>query len=179
MKAHRHCLAGSPSSRWNVVVNNTPGGVFSASPNLTDGTVYMDELLNLLVTKYGNASTPNGIKGYDLDNEPDLWPRLIPASSGPADLCRNSFEINGARPDSEADGPARRGPRSGVIRKQWLFHVPKRSRLGIDPDRNARLPLVSRLLSRPDEQGFDCSGNAPARCPRPPPLQRRRRRHSQ
>jgi Glycoside hydrolase family 44/Immunoglobulin domain/NHL repeat len=87
----------APSSRWNVVVNNTPGGVFSASPNLTDGTVYMDELLNLLVTKYGNASTPNGIKGYDLDNEPDLWasthPLLHPALPTCAEIVSKSTAL--------------------------------------------------------------------------------------
>jgi hypothetical protein len=28
----------APSSRWNLVQDNTPGGVFPATPNLTDGT---------------------------------------------------------------------------------------------------------------------------------------------
>jgi hypothetical protein len=68
----------APSSRWNSVQNNTPGGVFPASPNLTDGTVYMDEVLNLLVSRYGPASGKTGVKGYDLDNEPALWPSTHP-----------------------------------------------------------------------------------------------------
>jgi hypothetical protein len=68
----------APSSRWNAVVNNTPGGAFTAAPNLTDGTVYMDEVLNLLLGKYGPASGPTGVKGYNLDNEPALWPSTHP-----------------------------------------------------------------------------------------------------
>jgi hypothetical protein len=68
----------APSSRWDFVQNNTPGGVFPASPNLTDGTVYMDEVLNLLVSRYGPGSGATGVKGYDLDNEPALWPSTHP-----------------------------------------------------------------------------------------------------
>jgi hypothetical protein len=68
----------APSSRWNVVQDNTPGGAFPATPNLTDGTVYMDEVLNLLLTRYGPASGTRGIKGYNLDNEPALWPSTHP-----------------------------------------------------------------------------------------------------
>ena len=33
----------------------------------------MDEFVNFLVWKYGHAGTPNGVKFYNLDNEPDLW----------------------------------------------------------------------------------------------------------
>jgi len=63
----------APSSRFFPVINDTPGGVFPSSPNLTDGKIYMDEFLNHIVQKYGSASGPTGVKGYDLDNEPDLW----------------------------------------------------------------------------------------------------------
>jgi mannan endo-1,4-beta-mannosidase len=38
----------------------------------------MDELVNFLVQKYGKASSPTGIKGYSLDNEPALWPTTHP-----------------------------------------------------------------------------------------------------
>src|SRR5271165_2494634 len=68
----------APSSRWDLVQNDTPGGVFPASPNLNDGTVHMDELINLLVSRYGPASGPTGVRGYDLDNEPSLWPSTHP-----------------------------------------------------------------------------------------------------
>jgi hypothetical protein len=68
----------APSSRWNQVVNDKPGGVYLNPPNLTDGVVYMDELLNVLITKYGPASGKTGIRGYNLDNEPSLWPSTHP-----------------------------------------------------------------------------------------------------
>jgi hypothetical protein len=68
----------APSSRWNAVANDTPGGVFPSTPNLTDGVVYMDEVLNLLIAKYGPASGAAGVKGYNLDNEPSLWPSTHP-----------------------------------------------------------------------------------------------------
>ena len=87
----------APSSRWNAVVNNTPGGVFPTSPNLADGVVYMDELLNLLIKKYGNASAATGVKGYDLDNEPDLWssthPLLHPAQPTCAEIISKSTAL--------------------------------------------------------------------------------------
>jgi hypothetical protein len=47
---------------------NPPG-----SPDTNDDNVYMDEFVNFLVSRYGHAGEPNGIKFYDLDNEPDLW----------------------------------------------------------------------------------------------------------
>jgi hypothetical protein len=87
----------APSSRWKAVVNDTPGGVFPASPDLTDGVVYMDELLNLIVTKYGNAASATGVKGYDLDNEPDLWssthPMLHPAQPTCAELVSKTTAL--------------------------------------------------------------------------------------
>ncbi|MEO6994511.1 MAG: glycoside hydrolase family 44 protein, partial [Lacunisphaera sp.] len=72
----------APSARWNAIVNTKPTA-FTTTPDLTDGKVYSDELLNFLVTRYGSASGATGVKGYDLDNEPDLWSsthsRLHPA----------------------------------------------------------------------------------------------------
>lgn len=62
----------APSSRWLPVEHRKPTA-FSLSPDLTDGKVYTDELLNFIVSRYGAASTVTGIKAYSLDNEPDLW----------------------------------------------------------------------------------------------------------
>ncbi|RCX17536.1 dockerin type I repeat protein [Anaerobacterium chartisolvens] len=63
----------APSDRWKEVKfqKDSP---FSLTPDTTDDYVYMDEFVNFLVNKYGNASTPTGIKGYAIDNEPALWP---------------------------------------------------------------------------------------------------------
>ncbi len=62
----------APSSRWVPVVNTKPIAL-SLTPDLTDGAVYTDEYLAFLQHKYGPAQGATGIRGYSLDNEPDLW----------------------------------------------------------------------------------------------------------
>lgn len=52
-------------------------GALSTTPDLTDGAVYQDEFVNLLVTKFGKAAQ-GGTKFYSLDNEPALWPQTHP-----------------------------------------------------------------------------------------------------
>jgi hypothetical protein len=49
------------------------GAPFSNPPNTSDANVYMDEFIDFLVSTYGYAGQPNGVKFYDLDNEPDIW----------------------------------------------------------------------------------------------------------
>ncbi|MFZ6875622.1 glycoside hydrolase family 44 protein [Undibacterium sp. Di27W] len=63
------------TARWVNIVNDKPAaaGALSLSPGLNDGVVYIDEEINFLVQKYGAASSARGVKGYELDNEPDLW----------------------------------------------------------------------------------------------------------
>ncbi|HWA87145.1 MAG TPA: glycoside hydrolase family 44 protein [Opitutus sp.] len=86
----------APSSRW-VSVENTKPTALSLTPDTTDGKVYTDELLNFLVHRYGPASSPTGIKGYDLDNEPDLWsnthPRLHPAQPTCVEFLARSIDM--------------------------------------------------------------------------------------
>lgn len=62
----------APSSRWKEV-RITKNAPFSLTPDTTDNYVYMDEQVNFLVQRYGSANTQTGIKGYSVDNEPDLW----------------------------------------------------------------------------------------------------------
>ncbi|MBD0378947.1 glycoside hydrolase family 44 protein [Paenibacillus sedimenti] len=62
----------APSSRW-VLVQAAKNGPLSLQPDLNDNRVYIDEFVHYLTNKFGNASTPTGIKGYELDNEPGLW----------------------------------------------------------------------------------------------------------
>lgn|GEM_PF-427160 len=45
---------------------------YADPPNLTDGVVYIDEMVQFLVNHLG-SSTSGGIKFYDLDNEPGAW----------------------------------------------------------------------------------------------------------
>ena len=106
----------APSSRWVPVVA-AKGLAFSLTPDLTDNTVYMDEFVNFLVNKYGNASTSTGVKGYSLDNEPALWqnthPRIHPAQPTCAELMSKSIALSTAvknvDPYAEIFGPAAYG----------------------------------------------------------------------
>ena len=88
----------APSSRWKQVVN-VKGSPFSLTPDTGDDSVYMDELINFLVKKYGNAST-GGVHGYDLDNEPDIWatthPLLHPKPVGAKELVDRSVALSSA-----------------------------------------------------------------------------------
>jgi hypothetical protein len=67
----------APSPRW-VAVEPRKNAPFVTTPDLTDGVVYMDELVNLLVQRFGTAASANGVRWYSLDNEPELWPYTHP-----------------------------------------------------------------------------------------------------
>jgi hypothetical protein len=62
----------APSARW-MEVKASKGSALSSFPNLTDKYVYMDEMINYIVKKYGKSTSATGIKGWGLDNEPALW----------------------------------------------------------------------------------------------------------
>ena len=64
-------------TRWVAIVNNKPAsaGPLTTQPVIGDGAVYIDEELNFLISKFGTSASTNGVKGYELDNEPDLWHR--------------------------------------------------------------------------------------------------------
>ena len=70
----------APSSRWKQVLF-TKGDSFcypADNPDKSDDYVYMDECVNFLVNRYGQASTSTGVKFYCLDNEPALWSSTSP-----------------------------------------------------------------------------------------------------
>jgi hypothetical protein len=66
----------APSPRWNRSYPQKRGPL-SLTPDLTDGNVYQDEFVNLLVQKLGTADK-GGVRFYSLDNEPALWPSTHP-----------------------------------------------------------------------------------------------------
>ncbi len=78
----------APSTRWKQVVADKPGPL-SLNPDASDGVVYLEEMVNFLVNKYGTAAN-GGVAAYCLDNEPALWPtthpRIHPAATGYAEL---------------------------------------------------------------------------------------------
>ncbi len=102
----------APSSRWVPVYprKNTP---FSLTPDLNDNAVYMDELVNLLVNRYGRAAD-GGVFAYSLDNEPGLWshthPRINPNKVGARELVDRSVATASAAksvdPTAKIFGPA-------------------------------------------------------------------------
>lgn len=86
----------APSSRWKEVKFEKDAPL-SITPDTTDDYVYMDEYVNFLVNKYGNASTATGIKGYAIDNEPALWvnthPRIHPVQPTCAELVEKNINL--------------------------------------------------------------------------------------
>lgn len=103
----------APSARWIPVVY-AKGAPFETEPNLSDGQVYIDELVNLLVQEFGPASSPDGVRWYSLDNEPALWPhthpRIHPEPLTVDELVDRSVTLAGAVKDVDPDagilGPA-------------------------------------------------------------------------
>lgn len=103
----------APSARWNEVVL-TKDSEFSDTPDLTDGKVYMDEYVNYIINTLGDSTSPTGIQGYSLDNEPALWhhthSRIHPQQVTISELCEKSVEMAKAVKtlDSNAEiyGPA-------------------------------------------------------------------------
>jgi hypothetical protein len=67
----------APSARFRNVVMRKSSSL-STQPDTTDGSVYVDEEVNFLVQRYGSATSPGGVKGYNVDNEPALWPSTHP-----------------------------------------------------------------------------------------------------
>ena len=106
----------APSPRW-VTVEPRKNAPFATTPDLTDGVVYMDELVNLLVQRFGDAASANGVRWYSLDNEPELWPythpRIHPDTLQATELVNRSIALAGAVKDvdaaSEILGPAHYG----------------------------------------------------------------------
>lgn len=66
----------APSPRWKQIFVNKPGPL-SLVPDQNDGAVYLDEMINFILTNFGNAAS-GGVAGYSLDNEPALWPSTHP-----------------------------------------------------------------------------------------------------
>lgn len=103
----------APSDRWNEV-KMTKGSAFAAEPDLTDGTVYMDEYVNYIISKLGDSQSETGIQAYSLDNEPALWShthsRIHPQPVGIKELSDKSAEVAAAvkklDPKAEIFGPA-------------------------------------------------------------------------
>ena len=106
----------APSSRW-AYVKYTKGAPLSLAPDIADDSVYMDEYVNFLVHSFGTAGSGNGIRGYELDNEPALWPsthpRIHPLQPTCTELMQKSVSlarsVKGIDPTAEIFGPVEYG----------------------------------------------------------------------
>ncbi|WP_437320844.1 glycoside hydrolase family 44 protein [Sorangium sp. So ce385] len=106
----------APSSRW-VEVKASKGAPFSLVPDPSDGAVFMDEFVNFLVNRFGDASTPTGIGAYSIDNEPGLWadshPRMHREKATCAEVMTKSADLARAvkrvDPHAKIFGPASYG----------------------------------------------------------------------
>ena len=102
----------APSPRWNKV-ELSKGSDFTLTPDLNDGTVYMDEFVNYLVQTLGD-SQHGGIRGYSLDNEPGLWSSTHSLVHPERTTCREIVEksvamskaVKDIDPGAEVFGPA-------------------------------------------------------------------------
>jgi hypothetical protein len=102
----------APSHRFAQIIDrkNRP---LSLMPDLSDGVVYSDEMVNYLVTKLG-SSRNGGINAYSLDNEPSLWPgthpRIHPTKTTVAEILEKSVSLASVvkdfDPGAEVFGPA-------------------------------------------------------------------------
>jgi hypothetical protein len=101
----------APSSRWKRV-QITKGSALSLTPDTGDDYVYLDELVNFLMERYGPAYA-GGVYGYCLDNEPALWSsthaRLHPGNATVAEIVAANIlaakMINSFDPGAEVFGP--------------------------------------------------------------------------
>ncbi len=89
----------APSGRWDAALL-AKGSPFTLAPSLTDGAVYMDEQVNFMVNRYGNAGSATGVKFYGTDNEPDLWasthPRIHPSAPLASEVVTRSAALAAA-----------------------------------------------------------------------------------
>ena len=85
----------APSSRW-CEVKFRKNGQLNLIPDLNDNYVYLDECVNFLINRFGQAKD-GGILVYMLDNEPDLWkythPRIHPSTTTCRELIQKSTTV--------------------------------------------------------------------------------------
>ncbi len=86
----------APSERW-IPVSFHKEAPYSLTPDLNDGVVYVDELINYMSVNLGRAGD-GGISAYAIDNEPYLWnqthARLHPEKTTPEELIEKTADLS-------------------------------------------------------------------------------------
>jgi hypothetical protein len=127
------------------------GSTFTFTPSTSDGVVYQDELINYMVSTYGNAQN-GGIKFYAFDNEYDLWSSthrdIHPSQVGYDELSSlfNQFSdaVKAVDPTAQVTGPVSWG-----WTNYWYSSLDKgTNNYGTNADRNAHgnVPLLQWFL---------------------------------
>lgn len=89
----------APSNRWKAISfhKDTEKYPYTLEPDLTDDTVYIDELINYLSVKLGRAGD-GGVSAYAIDNEPYLWnqthARLHPQQTSADELIEKTVNLS-------------------------------------------------------------------------------------
>lgn len=89
----------APSARWKAISfhKDTEKSPYTMAPDLTDDTVYVDELINYLTNRLGRAGD-GGVSAYAIDNEPYLWnqthARLHPNQTTPDELFAKTIDLS-------------------------------------------------------------------------------------
>ncbi len=105
----------APSKRFKKI-GFRKKGAYTLTPDPKAPVVYEDEFVNFITQKFHPASE-GGVKFYDLDNEPSLWPsthpRIHPAKTTYWELMNNSetlaYSILKVDPTAMIFGPASYG----------------------------------------------------------------------
>lgn len=95
----------APNARWVKVIPRK-GGAFSATPDLEDRRVYVDEFMHYIQARWGKAAD-GGVRYVCLDNEPAIWksthPRIHPLPTGYEELLGRTVATASALLDVDPD----------------------------------------------------------------------------
>lgn len=112
--------------RWARVVPKK-GAPFTLEPDIYDSKVFVDEMVNFYVSRWGDAGA-DGINGYSLDNEPEYWNNqlksLIPNKPTAKDVLDKSIAaaaaIKSVDPKADVFGPASH-VQTTLLHAEWFF----------------------------------------------------------
>jgi mannan endo-1,4-beta-mannosidase len=82
----------APGARWKKVIIDK-GAPLLLSPDTSDDYVFLDEEVNLFLSKYGKASE-GGVFAYEMDNEPSIWPTVHPLQHPAKTTCAEVISQN-------------------------------------------------------------------------------------
>lgn len=132
--AAEYCGNPAGSGRFKKVEITKPTAL-SLNPDTNDGFVYADEEINYLINKAGDSSTPGGIKGYCLENEPGIWwnthvclhPDMVSCGEILSTNINIAKRVKQLDPNAETYGPAAYGFSEYVqltINKNFEWNTP-------------------------------------------------------